>query len=159
MWNSCTSVLPNTCAWEQQDWNKTIKDKGEEGKKKGMNVERSTVGTKKSLQPKRQKSLNLLRPMLKIGKIYLTGSAMIWCDAQKKEDCRISLPGFWLYLPYALPYRQLLFETSQSVCWNLVLQKECIEFYLNSFSNHFHCTILSLFSGLSLHIFLTARDY
>ena len=28
-------VLPNTCAWEQQDWNKTIKDKGEEGKKKG----------------------------------------------------------------------------------------------------------------------------
>ena len=45
----------------QQDRNKTIKDKGEEGKKKGMNVERSTVRTKKSRQPKRQKSLNLVQ--------------------------------------------------------------------------------------------------
>ena len=51
------SVLPNTCAWEQQDRNKTIKNKGEEGKKKGMNVERNTVGTKKSCQLKCQKSL------------------------------------------------------------------------------------------------------
>ena len=47
--------------WEQQDRNKIIKDKGEEGKKKGMNVERSTVGTKTSRQPKRQKSLNLVQ--------------------------------------------------------------------------------------------------
>ena len=54
MWNPCTSVLPNTCAWEQQDCNKTIKDKGEEGKKKRMNVERSTVGTEKFRQPIRQ---------------------------------------------------------------------------------------------------------
>ena len=46
MWNSCTCVLENTCAWEQQDRNKTIKDKGEEGKKKPMNAERSTVDTK-----------------------------------------------------------------------------------------------------------------
>ena len=53
--------IPNICACEQQDWNKTIKDKGEEGKKKGMNVERSTVGTKKSGQPKRQRSLNLVQ--------------------------------------------------------------------------------------------------
>ena len=45
----------------QQDRNKTIKDKGEEGKKKGVNVERSTVRTKKSRQPKRQKSLNLVQ--------------------------------------------------------------------------------------------------
>ena len=59
--NSCTTVLPNTCASEQQDWNKTIKDKGEEGKKKEMNVERSTVGSKKSRQPKRQKSLKLVQ--------------------------------------------------------------------------------------------------
>ena len=44
------------CVWEQQGRNKIIKDKGEEGKKKGMNVERSTVATKKSRQPKRQKS-------------------------------------------------------------------------------------------------------
>ena len=57
---------------------------------------------------------------------HLTGSTMIWCDAQKKDNCRISLPDFWLYLPYALLYRQLLFETSLSFCWNLVLQKECI---------------------------------
>ena len=48
---------------------------------------------------------------------------------------------------------------SQSVYWILVLKKECIEFYLNSFSNHFHCTILSFYLGLCLHIFFTARDY
>ena len=45
----------------QQDRNKTIKDKGEEGKKKGMNVERSTARRKKYSQPKRQKSLNLVQ--------------------------------------------------------------------------------------------------
>ena len=27
MGNSCTSVFPNTCAWQQQDWNKTIKQR------------------------------------------------------------------------------------------------------------------------------------
>ena len=37
------------------------KIKGEEVKKKGMNVERSTEGTKKSHQPKRQKSLELVQ--------------------------------------------------------------------------------------------------
>ena len=52
---------PEHLRWEQQDRNKIIKDKGEEGKKKGMNVERNTVGTKKSRQPKRQKSLNLVQ--------------------------------------------------------------------------------------------------
>ena len=81
---------------------------------------------------------------------------MIWCDAQKKGDCRISLSGFWLYLPHALLYRQLLFETSLSFCWNLVLQKECIKFYLNSFSSHFHCNILSLFF-YSAYIFNCSR--
>ena len=57
---------------------------------------------------------------------YLTGSTMIWCDAQQKDDCQISLPGFWLYFPYALSYR--LFETFQYVCWNLVLQKDALSF-------------------------------
>ena len=38
-----------------------LKIKGKKAKKKGMNVERSTVGTKKSRQPKRQKSLNLVQ--------------------------------------------------------------------------------------------------
>ena len=61
MWNSCKSVLSNTCTWDQQDLNKTIKDKVKEGKKKGMNVKRSTVGTKKSRQPKLQKSPNLVQ--------------------------------------------------------------------------------------------------
>ena len=27
MGNSCTSVIPNTLAWEQQDWNKTMKQR------------------------------------------------------------------------------------------------------------------------------------
>ena len=64
---------------------------------------------------------------------------MIWCDAQKKDDCQISLPGFWLYLPYAVLYHQLLFEMSQSVYWILVWQKECIGFCLSSVD----CTLLN----------------
>ena len=59
--HECSPEHLRCCAWEQQDRNKIIKDKGEEGKKKGMNVERSTVSTKKSRQPKRQKSLNLVQ--------------------------------------------------------------------------------------------------
>ena len=38
MGNSCTSVFPNTCAWEQQEWNKTKTD--DEGKKRGVSMER-----------------------------------------------------------------------------------------------------------------------
>ena len=41
--NSCTSVLPSTCAWEQQEDNETE----EQGKKRRMDVERSTEDTKK----------------------------------------------------------------------------------------------------------------
>ena len=48
--NLCTSVLQNTSACEQQDWNKPNKDKGEEGKEIGMNVEKSTVGTKSPIE-------------------------------------------------------------------------------------------------------------
>ena len=44
--NSCTSVLPITRAWEQQEL-KLIKDrKYEEGKKRGVSVERSKASTK-----------------------------------------------------------------------------------------------------------------
>ena len=69
MCNSCMSVLPYTCAWEQQDLNKTINDEGEEGKKRGMNVERSTVGTKKFHQLKRQKSLNIVQSRQSLTKV------------------------------------------------------------------------------------------
>ena len=73
---------------------------------------------------------------------------MIWCDAQKKDDCRISLTGFWLYLPYALPYLQLLFETSQSVCWNLVLQKRMhwvlFKLIFKSFSLYYSFNVIRL---------------
>ena len=44
MWNSYTSVLPNTSAWEHQEWNKT-KQQDEEDKKRGANVERLKEGT------------------------------------------------------------------------------------------------------------------
>ena len=98
-------------------------------------------------------------PYLDTIEFHLTGSSMIWCDAQKKDDCLISNHRFWLQRSYALPHHPLWFETTQSVCWNLMLQKECIDFYLNSFSNYFYCTVLALFLGLSLHIFLTTRDY
>ena len=42
-------VFLNTRAWKQQDWNNTKKQGNfrEEGKKRGMKVERSTLGTKK----------------------------------------------------------------------------------------------------------------
>ena len=46
MGNSCTSVFPNTLAWEQQERNK-IKETAEEGRKRGVNIERSKAGTKK----------------------------------------------------------------------------------------------------------------
>ena len=41
--NSCTSAFQNTSAWELQEWNA----EAEEGKKRGMSMERSKVGTKK----------------------------------------------------------------------------------------------------------------
>ena len=41
MRNSCTSVFPNTCAREQQERNKTEKDK-----KRCVSMERSKAGTK-----------------------------------------------------------------------------------------------------------------
>ena len=28
MWNSCACVIPNICAWEQQEWNNTKKNRG-----------------------------------------------------------------------------------------------------------------------------------
>ena len=39
----CTSVFKNTCAWEQHERNKTK----EEGKKRRVNMEGSTMGKKK----------------------------------------------------------------------------------------------------------------
>ena len=45
MGNSCTSVFPNTRAWEQLERNK-IKETEEELKKRGVSIE-SKAGTKK----------------------------------------------------------------------------------------------------------------
>ena len=45
MRNSCTSVFPNTCAWEQQELNKAER---EDDKKRCVRMERSKAGTKKS---------------------------------------------------------------------------------------------------------------
>ena len=36
-----------------------------------------------------------------------------------------------------------------------MLQKECMKFYLNSFSNYLHRIVRSLFLGLAQHIFFT----
>ena len=41
--NSCTSVFPNTRAWEQQE----RKETEVEGKKRGVSMERCKAGTKK----------------------------------------------------------------------------------------------------------------
>ena len=43
-WNTCTSVFPNTRIWRQQEQNSKT---DEEGKKKRVNIEISTAGTKK----------------------------------------------------------------------------------------------------------------
>ena len=48
MGNSCTSVFPNTHAWEQQERNKT-KETDEDGKKRGVSMERSKAGTNKEV--------------------------------------------------------------------------------------------------------------
>ena len=42
MWNSCTSVVPIICAWEQKDWNKTEEESNQERVILGI----STVVTK-----------------------------------------------------------------------------------------------------------------
>ena len=83
-------------------------------------------------------------PYLDRIQFHLTGSTMIWCDARKKDDCRISLPGFGLYLPCVLYctidcYLKRLNPFVELWCCKI---KECIEFYLNSFSDHFYYTIL-----------------
>ena len=63
---------------------------------------------------------------------HLTGSTMIWCDIQKKDDWQISLPDFLLYLPYALPYHRYYLKRISSFgeiwCW----KKNA---YFNSYSN------------------------
>ena len=46
MCNSCTSVFPNTCALEQQEWNKKVTE--EEGKKRGVSMEKSKAGSKEN---------------------------------------------------------------------------------------------------------------
>ena len=44
MWNSCTSVLSSTRAWEEQELNKRTKQE-EEDKKRGASMERLKEGT------------------------------------------------------------------------------------------------------------------
>ena len=46
MGNACTSVFPNTQAWEQQERNKT-KRQTEMVRREGVSMERSKAGTKK----------------------------------------------------------------------------------------------------------------
>ena len=50
MWNSCTSVFPNTNAWEQHELNKASKQK-EEGKKRDISMEKSKAGMKEKEDP------------------------------------------------------------------------------------------------------------
>ena len=45
MGNSCTSVFPNTCAWEQQERSKTMRQT--KTQKRGVSMEKSTAGTNK----------------------------------------------------------------------------------------------------------------
>ena len=45
--NSCTSVLPNTYTCEQQEWNTTNTQLGEEHKERRLKMERSTAGMNK----------------------------------------------------------------------------------------------------------------
>ena len=44
--NSCTSVFPNNRAWEQQQ-KRNKKETDEDGKKRGVSMERSKAGTNK----------------------------------------------------------------------------------------------------------------
>ena len=47
MGNSCTSVFPNTRAWEQQEQDKIKKQTGKVRIKRGVSIEMSKAGTKK----------------------------------------------------------------------------------------------------------------
>ena len=78
---------------------------------------------------------------------------MIWCDNRKKDDYRISLLGFWLYFPYALPYYQLLIETFLYVCEIGCCKKNVLSFIWIHFQTIisvpiFHC----LWACLCMHM-------
>ena len=48
MWNSCTSVFQNTCAWEQQEGNKSKKQKKI---RRDMSMEKSKADMKEKRSP------------------------------------------------------------------------------------------------------------
>ena len=48
MWNSCTTVFPNTRAWDRTATKKYDKETDEEGKKRGVSMGRSKAGTKEN---------------------------------------------------------------------------------------------------------------
>ena len=90
--------------------------------------------------------------------LLLTRSTMIWCDSKKEEDCRKSLAGFWLNLPYALSYHPLLFETTKSCVEISYCKKNAFSFIWINFQTIFIIPFFALCYGLSLRIFLAARD-
>ena len=73
---------------------------------------------------------------------------LIWCSKERRLSN---------ITPRFLTLSSICFTVPFIVNWNVSVRlltfgvaKECIGFYLNSFSIDFHCTILALLSGLSL---------
>ena len=136
MWNSCTSVLPNTCAWEQQDWNKTIKDKREEGKKKRMNVERSTVGTvnlyiKSHLISSSHISHSRPSRCPDSYSFFLKSLSIYTCPGKAHTCCIFMLFSFQ-FIPYLQRWR-VNYLLASKLMWNILsIIRIFITFFLNS---------------------------
>ena len=82
---------------------------------------------------------------------------MIWYDARKKNFWRTSLSDFD-FIPYACSCQQLWFGMFLSVYYLLMLENECVEFYLHTFSVNFSCTNFKLFLLLQLHATLSLNS-
>ena len=72
--------------------------------KKGMNVERSTVGTKKSRQPKRQKSLELVQSRQSLTTVRQEVLTYLFYDGH------VTTEGYWcLRSPWRLCMQKIIF--------------------------------------------------
>ena len=128
--------FPNTHAWEQQERNKT---------KRQLKIVRREAWVWK--EAKRAQTIEVptaYHIQIKIHQITLAVDSGINTNVQNKLLSLFCIQTSKQHLFLNMLYHTipLLFEMFQCVCWNLVLQKEFIEFYINSFSNHFNCTIL-----------------
>ena len=141
MGNSCTSVFPNTRAWEQQDWNDN--ESGEEFKKRRINVERSTADTKK-ISPVQ----SLCRVVTSITHDSPSRSPNCWCKIEiwAWTDCRE-----WLAWQDELKWL-LTFRLTG------LFHAHCASFHIHSFLLYFFPFIFNCLISILLFPWASVRE-